>query len=670
MHAHTHTRHVIYAHCFCRARSAGVFREIVKMARVLSHTTFQSRLMCAFCRVVHASQCTKGHLLCARSLVNMTDFAYCMPMPIAQSMSQLLRHNYADRPEQAERLEQCDVARHALVQYLQQNADLALGQCRSTSQHDGSTSHSQALALAKSTMDHHIHVATLSNSYVCQWRSLVDEMERAGASALTLCAKDHGLQPLFSWTGSASLQCKTVSPHQPVVSDSCMRFETIMALVCATLAYLNSTMAMRSYTVLATHALNTTANDIEMEEDATRRITADLLAANKCAVIYALEAQQQLQLFRLAPANSLAELRPRVLEALASYATYCMQQMALPKFLELKQRNEPGAMRQLCAMYMGLAAMATTTAVGASGAVEQHDGCRDMSHLELVGQMGRAHNLIQAALLRANALVDEAHECSQNGEATRAHECLRGARLLTLFANTQAHWCSMCIKNTAQTCPLVTENYQEVSKRWRAACEDRLLMWQDHAHQYTERMLERTSEAMTQIMPAGWSKDLDRELLHHGMHEVARWLPQHSTQLQPEEMAQRLWQFLSDVNGREYAGAQSLLQLSGTTAAVREAVRHVTGTPAWTLPIIPSLRKTVSAVDTQSSTGQEEHVPSVQNDVVQSVPIPSISVVEHQEPVQQLWLQQLPRVPSHAPQVNEPEHSVKTPAYAQAAPLM
>lgn len=532
-------------------------------------------------------------------------------------MCDLLQHNYDDNNTVAlSHLKQCDDARNALVLYLTENADTKLGLCTPPA---SSTSASQppsdrrTLQLAKSVMDHHLHIATLCATYVSAWITVVESIERAGPSKLTMRLNPRARgAPLFQWRSSASLRCaKTDAPLDD--GDCSFRFESVMSLVCATLAYLNCATAMRSYTTIAKHASDTLVDESTLDtnnsSDAVRAITGDMFAMNKSALFYALEAQQQLQLFRLSPTDSLVEMRPRVLEGLASHASYCMQQMALPRFFEQHRLGTPSGTRQLCAVHMALASLATITCTAANNAENtvvdgsSAEKMRDTSHLALVGQLSRSYNLVSAMALRADALVNEAHRRSENAEMTRAQECLRAARLLALFSGREATLGAMQLIQSRVSCPLQTvDNSDEVKKRWVQACTDRMAQWQEQVTNVAAKMLDRTSQAAVQILPSGSFDTVDSELLQKNVHELMQWLPQRSQQLSDAEIAQRLWHALQTFGERQYNGAQSLAQQASPSTAVREAVQHVTSSPMWTLPPVVGASKSATIITTTAGT--------------------------------------------------------------------
>lgn len=564
-------------------------------------------------------------------------------------MVRLLQHNYSKDSVGFARLHECDDARQALVQYLQEHGDAKLGLCVvPPSSPKVSTSDHSSLQLAKTVMDHHLHVATLCAKYTSLWTNLVDDVERAGSGKITMSLDSHilGAGPLFEWQGSASLRCDKT--HTPTVGGDCsMRFESVMILACTTLAYLNSATAMRSYTTLAGRASQATD-----DASTVQTITSDLFAMNKGALLYALEAQQQLQLFRLAPTDSLTEMRPRTLEALASHASYCMQQMALPHFLEQHRLGTPSATRQLCAAYMALASLSTVTcSAAASGESTTVDASTlqkmGASHLAVVGQLSRSYNLVHAMVLRAEALLNEAHRRSENAETTRAQECLRGARLLALFSEQEARLGVLILTRACSTCPLYSaKNRTEVVKRWSTTCNERLAQWHEQVTPKVAHMLDLTTAAAATILPSGTFAEMDNELLQTGVHQLLRWLPQRTTQLSEPEVAQRLWHALQASGTRQYNGAQSLAQRVSPNTAVQEATRHVTTSPLWVLPPTPgAIREPPSStpvpVDVtvpDSTKATDDNAPHViLEDSPSSQPMQTTPSVE---------LHQLPRVPT------------------------
>lgn len=621
--------------------------------------------------------------VCITVCTTMTEFAYPIPQEGRISMLRLLQHNYTkDHPEQT-RLQQCDAARVALVQYLQEYGDAKLGLCAppfATASSATSTCDHSSLQLARSVLDHHLHVAALSTEYASAWINLIDAIERAGPGRITMSLSDRArvAGPLFEWRGSASLRCS--KSHVPVAGGDCsMRFESVMILVCAAVAYLNSAMAMRSYTALAERVSDAFQEASALggggtpppvtDESTTRAIASDIFAMNKGALIYVLEAQQQLQLFRLAPTDSLAEMRPRTLEALASHASYCVQQMALPRFVEQHRLNAPGGTRQLCAAYMALASLCTTTCAAANSAEHTMVDAADLwkvdesSHLALVGQLSRSYNLVHAMVLRAEALLNEAHRRFANAETTRAYECLRGARLLVLFGEQEARLGTLSLTRASSTCPLHSvKNHAEVSKRWSTTCTERLAQWHEQVTQKVAHMLDLTNAAAVNILPSGTFATMDTEMLQNNVHQLLQWLPQRPIKLSEAEVAQRLWCALQASGVRQYNGAQSLAHHASPDTAVHEAARHVTTSPMWVLPPVPGMIREASPAHPPPTVIEE--TPSSQttatiavsqhtmSETVVPTPLPSLenlpttpeSIIPPAAPI--IVSLQLPRVPT------------------------
>jgi hypothetical protein len=523
----------------------------------------------------------------------MTSFTYPLPRS-AINVRRLLEHNFPSDEPTLELLSQCDSTRATLTEYLQQNDSVFLGEY---------VGRSADLDTIKLSLDHHLHVAQLCNEYLKNWMQLMDLLRQESPQQLTVSVVNPE-DLLFQWSGSASLaDCSIQNPL--VFHDTSMCFETIMCLVCASLAHLNSVQSMREYTVAASKHMEQIADDAVRERlqqqqstiDPTK-ITRDFMQVTKHALMYAMMAQEQLRLFTMAPADGPSELRPRVLEGLVQYATACVQQMGLPIFVQQYEAereqhpNEPGksASRNLCALYMGLAFNNTIASV----ACNIHESDAPKTHLALTATLARSYNLISAALLRSEALVVEANMRVDNKEYSRADKCILGARLLALFAEKHTKYAEKCLTSAADKCMILISRkqqvppervVQQVQKRWRDACICKYEQWRSMTKSRITNALVDTKALVMERLQIS-DKPTDDQLLAQGLHNISYWLPQKSILMDKRGICERLTLFKKHFN---YTSIYSDRTFGSTNDAEKStvssvAVQHLTDSTVWNLP--------------------------------------------------------------------------------------
>jgi hypothetical protein len=636
----------------------------------------------------------------------MTDFAY--PLPQKEScVLQRFQHNFLDHSQEQHltRLHQCDVNRNALTTYLNQYAYSLVGM--SGGEPSSSHENESGLQKAKMVMDHHLQVASMCNEYLGNWLGLMQILESGGSGRYTtmLVDEDDGL---YTWFGSASLDNDALSRSKKTapcsVGDSSVRFETIMILTCTCLAHLNSAISMRTYTLLAQKTIENSGSSseeagIDTNLSRIQDITRDLLSVNKTALMCALEAQQQLLLFRYAPSRLLAEMRPRTLEALANYAMYSVQQLNLPQLINQyqaeMQQNANGsnshattssAKRQLCASYMGLASAATITSIGAN----PYDCQMPQSHLALMGAMARAMYLIEAAHLRSSTLIDEAHNRSELGEMTRAETCLRGAYILSLFARQLYSWGAQYLEHAVTNCMIrdpheligVTKmksqqsidgakrDVMPISQRWSETLRTKQVQWKTKFSTKTQKLIDRAKEGFSVTLP-GVLDTLDANYAELHLHEVSKWLPQNAMRLSPSDMAVRLLRFRQDMGLHDHCAENLMVKQSNYASVKSEAITHLTSESSWHLPTPPcafanhqsTLLNTVDVEPTNSDNEQPVEVlvdaplvESVQNasvDQKEQLQTVTIEAEEIQSPLVNGYvdiLNSLPSIPTRAPE--------------------
>lgn len=574
----------------------------------------------------------------------MTSFAYPLPRSTT-SVRRLLEHNFSGDEPTLDLLTRCDSTRVDLTTYLQQNDSAFLGEY---------VGRSTDLDTIKLSLDHHLHVAQLCNEYLKNWMQLMDLLRQESPRRLTVAVTN--LEDLlFQWSGSASLaDCSLKTPS--VSCDTSVCFETVMCLVCASLAHLNSVQSMREYTVAASKHMEQITDDAVREKIQQKqstidpmKITRDFMHVTKHALMYALMAQEQLRLFTMAPTDGPSELRPRVLEGLVHYTNACVQQMGLPVFVQQYEvereqyPNEPGksASRNLCALYMGLAFNNTIASV-ASNMCESE---MPKTHLALTATLARSYNLISAVLLRSEALVVEAHVRADDKEYSRADKCILGARLLALFAEKHTKYAEKCLMSAADKCMILVDRKQYASSdraaqlvqnRWREACICKYEHWRSMTKSRVNSALIDTKTLMTERLQVS-DKPTDEQLLAEGLHNVSRWLPQKSILMDKRGICERLAIFKKHFNSTSvYSdrtfGSTNDAEKSATSSI---AVQHLTDSTVWNLPSF-------------SSANAEKKDESNTRQVEQTLLHESSQDNPSSHEVESITYNQLPSVPSRA----------------------
>lgn len=560
----------------------------------------------------------------------MTDFAYPIPLRTL-CVQQMLQHNFPNDESTLKILRQCDSTFNILQAYLTDNASAYLGLFGGKSNED--------LMQTKQLMEHHMRVAQLCNEHLEQWMQLMQIIETQDLQELSIRLPNAN-NALFEWNTSASL-CALNNEAEEKLSqcfrDSSWYFQTIMILVCASLAHLNSAQLMRTYTALAEKYVNQLPDEetrTKLQQNVTRAsdIAKDLMHVNKHALMYALMAQEQLRMFAMCPSHSPNELRPRILEALVHYAACCVQQMALPEFVQQSLQEQSSyeehadipATRNLCALYMGLAFNATV-AFAASNLCEK---TLPQTHLALNSALARSYNLIDAALLRCGILIDEAHRKSSNAEYTRAETCLLGARLLAVFAQKHAILGAKYLGTSAETCMIAhdTEDLatikinHELRRRWQEACNSKTKQWVAMTKDRVQSTFDRLQELSVSMPPLN-EPISDDQLFTKNAHRIARWLPQKCIRMKDEDMLVRLACFKKQLNINSIFCNGFNSASENNSSATQTALQHLTTLSMWTLPGFSSNNSSSSSVSSLIQTGQDptndvteilyEHLPAV-----------------------------------------------------------